>query len=142
MMMMMFAPGGGSVNPVLATFNLFDSRVAISSTAGVTFNTDGTLTYQGNACSGSTNWFVPQTLGIGSRYWVKLVQATGTAPSSGPALGAWTLMSSSASWSWTVIRSGGGSTRNFTGTLYISSDGTDTGIVVSAPVNVSVEASA
>lgn len=48
-------------------------------TAGITFNTNGTMFYDDPTQStGSANWATPTTAGIGSSYWVKITRTSGS----------------------------------------------------------------
>jgi hypothetical protein len=94
--------------------NFSGSAIAVGdgsfATSSVQFGTDGAIAYGGEDSLGSTRWHDPLTPGIGNSRWIKATLDGGSAPSSGPAMGAISAMS--AARTWTLTRSGVGTAQS------------------------------
>jgi len=103
-----------------------------SATAGIRFNSDGTLQTRANAAytSVSGEWLTPS--GDGSAYRVRATLSSGPAPSSGPALSTWHALTVNIEWS--KLRSGIGSDADTV--LFIEIDKGDGVVIDSATITL------
>lgn len=70
MMMLLGATGGMVTNPLNASASN-SAAGSGSSTAGITFQSNGTMT--GSASySGPSNWYTPTITSIGAQYWINI----------------------------------------------------------------------
>jgi hypothetical protein len=128
--------GSGIVNPI--PINNF-SDIAIDpadATAALIFNSDGSGEMNGTV-SNPFSWFEPETVGIGSSYWIRLTVNSGTSPSG--TVGVWLALSSSRSWTLTRTTIGV-STGNYT--LEIASDSGGVSVVASASITMTADVEA
>lgn len=103
--------------------------------ASLTLNTTGDGDSTGNGSSSDPDWAVPNIVS-GASYWCRLTVDSGTAPTSGSAVGSWLQLNSARSWTWA---------RTFVGfiaascTLQIASDAAGTNILSSRTVAAHAE---
>jgi hypothetical protein len=111
----------------------------------VYFSSDGSVIGSAGSNAGETviidtlsgeNWYVPNTTGIGSSYWIKATVTSGAQPS-GTSVGLWVSLSSTASWG--NFASGDGSVSSSTLFVQISSSATGTPVVASGNVTLIIQ---
>lgn len=123
-----FASFGGAVNAIVPAPG--------TATAGVTFGTDGAISFNGSGPAADTNWWRPTAAGIGASYWVRATVNSGTL-STGTS-GSWLQLN--AARSWTKSSTGAGVlTCNIT--LQVASDAGGVDIVSSGSYNLSADSS-
>lgn len=124
------------VNP-LGTLLLRDTPLATAATASASFNTDGTITYTGDASSGPTGWYIPVTTNIGASYWLKVTVTSGNtmAPASTIANNTLTQISSNLKAQWTAL---GGAAKTATASVEIYSDSGGTILVSTGTIDVDI----
>lgn len=127
--------GLGPINPIPVNF-LYDYNVSGSATAGVQFETNGTLTKIGSGGDVGAGWFPAIVTGIGSVYWVRLTVTAGAAPTVGTT-GTWQQITTARGWSW--VQSGSG-IKTATATLELAVDAAGANVIASkAGISVTAE---
>ena len=128
------------VNP-LGTLLLGDNPIGTAATASASFNTDGTITYEGDSSSGSTRWYIPVTINIGASYWLKVTLISGNtmAPSSTIANNTLTQISSDLKAQWTAL---GQTQKLATASVGIYSDSGGTNLVSTGTIDVNIQGDA
>lgn len=123
-----FPSFGGTVNAI--------APAPSTATAGVTFNTDGSISFNGSGPAADTNWWRPTATSIGASYWVRATVNSGTL-STGTS-GSWLQLN--AARSWTKSSTGAGVlTCNIT--LQVASDSGGANIVSSGTYTLSADSS-
>lgn len=79
---LMLGSGGGIVSTISCSAES-TAAGAGSSTASVTFGSDGTIG-GGSTFTGSTNWYRPAITGIGSQFWISINGGAWTSLSTNP----------------------------------------------------------
>lgn len=110
---------GGGVVPTISCSATSTAAGSGSSTASITFGSDGTIG-GGNSFLGSTNWYQPAVTGIGSQFWISINS------------GAWTSLSTNPSTSLT------GTNNSVNRSIRIATDSGGTNIVATGTVNLMV----
>jgi hypothetical protein len=107
-----------------------------TATAGVTFGTDGSISFNGSGPAADTNWRRPTLAGVGSSFWVRATVNSGTL-SSGTS-GSWLQLNSARSWTKT---STGAGLLTCSITLQVASDAGGTNIVSSGTYSLQADSS-
>lgn len=111
------------------------ATTGIGDSAGVTFNSDGSLSASGNtSVTTGSSWNTPNATGVGAYYWIRVTLNSGTAPTTGTT-GSWLALSSQRTFSW-LRNASGTTTANIT--IEIASDSGGTVIAATKTLGISV----
>lgn len=105
-----------------------------TATAFIQFTSAGHVTFSPNS-SASHDWYLPNTTGIGSSYWIKATLAGGVGPTSGT-LNTWLSLAAAQTWSNSLSTNGN---RDTVLTIQIASDSSGSNIVTSGTYEIYVE---
>jgi hypothetical protein len=127
----------GLVDPINVE-NIEDSvSFGVTASAGFTWNSEGSITPDGNASAIGAVWLTQVFAGAGSPYHIKVTVTAGTSPGTGT-VGSWLACSSNRQWTWTRVIVG---TTTATITIEISDDAGATTLLskTGIPVDLTVE---
>lgn len=104
--MALLAGGGGVVTP-LTSLNVIDTVFLSTADATLRFDPNGAVLSltNSNGVVQITDWYLPNTPGIGSQFWIRATLSSGTSPT-GSALSTWLQLSSAISWRLTQTTNG------------------------------------
>lgn len=121
------------VSPFTAYDLLADAAPGNLADASLTFNTNGSvsagLSSDGGSTIGSASWYLPNTTGIGSSYYIKFTPTSGTFTANGAS--SFTLMNANRQ----VIKSASAGSAGVTFTIQIATDSGGTNIVMTSTGN-------
>lgn len=125
--------GGGPVVP-LTGLNVIDTVFLSTADATLRFDTNGAVQSltNSNGVQQIADWYLPNTAGIGSQYWIRATLSSGTSPS-GSALNTWLALSSPASWRLTQTTNG---SRTCTLAISIASDAAGSNVVTTGTATI------
>lgn len=133
---------GGKGSSVETGFNAVSSWFFIppgqgSGSSSIIFQSDGhidaTGTHQPTTLT-EDDWYLPNTTGIGSSYWIRTTLTSGDAPNIDSGLNTWLALSTARSWGYSS-----GNSRSGTFLAEIASDSGGTNIVGSGTFSVVLE---
>ena len=130
----MMIAGADGINRNFTAWGVFgDSTPGVSASAGLTFNSDGTVSYAATAndlsTPGSTSWYSPTVTGIGANYWVRFTATSGTFTTNGAST--FTSLASAVS----VTKSASAGAASVTFTIEVASDSGGSTIVLTSTSN-------
>ena len=118
------ASGGGFAGPTSSV------TAPSGGSASISFSTNGTTTFGGSGgvpTGTQPNWHTPTTTNIGTSRWIRIDLISGTAPTSGSALGSWWQLNSTRT--WTLNNGGVPGTTTGTYRVRIATDSLGTNVV-------------
>jgi len=102
-----------------------------NATAGLTFGTDGTLTFTGNNVPAAARWHTGTWITNGGNFTVRLTVSAGDVPTSGPAASTFHALSSART--WTLVTD---AVENLAGDWLFEIGGTGDQVMTSATFNM------
>lgn len=124
---MMAGGGGGAVKNGVTFTNEFETGVGVPTALTSTFSSSGGF----SSLSDPGDWFVPNSVGIGSQYWAKFTRSSGNVFTQGSE-GTWQSLSAGYAVGWTSTTQA----RSWVGTVQFASDAAGANIVATDNLNM------